>query len=132
MSIGSYLQTRPLSEIIKYRGGPTNNAIPFTGYPRQHPSEKNKLILIHNPLEPDPAILEFKLEDVLFVEEIHSAVTESGEGVPLVKLWVKKGAHGVVLEPFEVADPVRFINKSRDFQKRFRQDENAAGAENGG
>jgi hypothetical protein len=119
MSIGSYLETLPLSEVTRYSGKRPENTLPFTGYPRQHPSEKTKLILISDPLGSSLNILEFRLEDVLFVEEVHSAVTESGEGVPLVKLWIRKGAHGVILEPFEVDDPVRFANKSQAIRNRF-------------
>jgi hypothetical protein len=64
-------------------------------------------------------VLEFKFEDVLFVEDMHSAVTTSGEGVPLVKLWVRKGAHGMILEPFEVGDPLQFVDKSQNLRDTF-------------
>ncbi|GHT65316.1 hypothetical protein FACS1894110_06890 [Spirochaetia bacterium] len=119
MSIGSYLETLPLSEIAKHPGGPPKNAFPFTGYPRQHPSEKDKLILIYDALGLNPTVLEFRIEDVLYVEELHSAVTQSGEGIPLVKLWLRKGAHGVILEPFEVDDPVKFAGKTQELRDRF-------------
>jgi hypothetical protein len=115
----SYLEALPLNKIAKYSGGPPKNAVPFTGYPRQHPSEKNKLILIYDPLGLQPLVLEFKIDDVLHVEEVHSAVTESGEGVPLVKLWVRKGAHGVMLEPFEVEEPLEFAKKYGGLRERF-------------
>jgi hypothetical protein len=115
----SYLETLPLNKIARYTERPPKNAVPFTGYPRQHPSEKNKLILVYDPLSLHPMVLEFKIDDVMFVEELHSAVTESGEGVPLIKLWVRKGAHGVILEPFEVDEPVQFAKKHGDLQKRF-------------
>ena len=61
---------------------------------------------MYDPLGPTPTVMEFKLEDILLVEDIPSAVTEDGEGVPLVKLWVQRGAHGVILEPFEVNDAI--------------------------
>jgi hypothetical protein len=121
MSVGTYLETLPLSEIAKYDGRPPKDALPFTGYPRQHPSEKNKLILVYDPLGMNPSILEFKIEDVLYVEELHSAVNRNGEGVPLVKLWVRKGAHGVIMEPFEVDEPVQFADKKEDLRKRFQK-----------
>jgi hypothetical protein len=126
MSIGSYLETLPLEEIAKYSGGRPKDAVPFTGYPRQHPSEKNKLILVNDPLGENLSILEFKLEDVLFIEDVHSAVTETGETAPLVRLWVRKGAHGVILEPFEVSDPVQFVNKSQALKTRFAGSDHAA------
>ena len=115
----SYLEMLPLSGIAKYAGGHPKDALPFAGYPRQHPSEKNKLILVYDPLGSNPTVMEFKLEDVLFVEEVPSAVTEAGEGIPLIKLWVRKGAHGVILEPFEVQSPLQFASKSREIRDRF-------------
>ena len=127
MNSASYLEMLPLSSIAKYAGGQPKNGLPFTGYPRQHPSEKDKLILVNDPLGPGPTVLEFKLEDVLFVEEIPSAVTEAGEGVPLVKLWIRRGAHGVILEPFEVNDPVQFTGKVREIRERFLQNRPRAG-----
>lgn len=98
----NYLEMLPLSSITKYAKGKPSDGVSFTGYPRTHPSEKNKLFLVNDPLGTEPTILEFKLDDILFVEETASAVTEAGEGVPLVKLWIQKGAVGVKLEPFEV------------------------------
>lgn len=127
MNSASYLEMLPLSSITKYAGSQPKDGLPFTGYPRQHPYEKDKLILVNDPLGPGPTVLEFKLEDVLFVEEIPSPVTESGEGVPLVKLWIRKGAHGVILEPFEVNDPVQFTGKVREIRERFLQNRPQAG-----
>ncbi|MDR2746674.1 MAG: hypothetical protein LBB77_04425 [Treponema sp.] len=121
MSIGSYLESLPLSEIAKYAKGPPRDGVPFTGYPRQHPSEKGKLVLIYDPLGTKPSILEFKIEDVLYVEELHSAVTQAGEGVPLVKLWIRRGAHGVIMEPFQVGDSVQFTDKQEELRERFQK-----------
>jgi hypothetical protein len=111
-----YLETIPINSIAKSDGRPPKNAVPFTGYPRSHPSEKNKIILVYDPLGVNPSLMEFKTADVLFVEDIPQAVTETGEGIPLVKIWVRRGARGVLLEPFEVDDPIQFINKGRDKQ----------------
>ncbi|MDR0641283.1 MAG: hypothetical protein LBG07_02355 [Treponema sp.] len=121
MSIGSYLESLPLSEIAKYAEGPPRDSVPFTGYPRQHPSEKGKLVLIFDPLGARPSILEFKIEDVLYVEELHSAVTQAGEGVPLVRLWIRRGAHGVIMEPFQVGDSVQFADKQEELRERFQK-----------
>jgi hypothetical protein len=118
MKAKKYLEAAPLNDIVKVSGTPPKNAVAFTGYPRPHPSEKDKLLLVYDPLGINPALMEFKMEDVLFAEDIPQAVTEDGEGVPLVKIWVRKGARGVLLEPFEVADPIQFVNKSRDRQGR--------------
>ncbi|MCL2765810.1 MAG: hypothetical protein FWD40_11120 [Treponema sp.] len=98
----NYLEMLPLNSITKYAKGQPNDGVPFTGFPRVHPSDKTKLILVSDPLGKEPAVLEFRLEDILFVEEVPSAITEIGEGILLVKLWVRRGAVGVRLEPFEV------------------------------
>ena len=119
MAVSSYLEFLPLNEIAKFSDGPPRNAVSFVGCPQHHPNEKTKLILVYDPLGVNPLGMEFKLDDILFVEEVHSAVTESGEGVPLVKLWIKRGAHGMILEPFEVDNPIKFIQKSSEYQEKY-------------
>ena len=116
MKTDIYLESIPLNSIVKSGGRPPKNAVPFTGYPRAHPSEKEKILLVYDPLGVNPSLMEFQTKDLLFVEDIPQAITESGEGIPLVKIWVRRGARGVLLEPFEVDDPIQFINKSMDKQ----------------
>ena len=117
--IGNYLETLPLNNVVKYSEGPPKNAVPFTGYPQQHPAESSKLILVYDPLGKSPAVMEFKLDDILYVEEVSQAVTEQGEGIPLVKLWIRRGAHGMFLEPFEVDESVRFMEVRQGLKERF-------------
>ena len=116
---GYYLKYLPLNKIAKYSGGRPKNAISFTGYPQQHPTEKNKLILLYDPLGSSPSVLEFKLDDVLYVEDVPQMVTEKGEGIPLVKLWIRKGARGMLLEPFEVDETINFPEIRRDQKEKF-------------
>jgi hypothetical protein len=120
---GCYLESLPINKIAKYSEGHQKNALPFTGYPKQHPTEKNKIILIYDPLGISPAVLEFKLDDILHVEEVSQAVTEKGEGIPQIKLWIRRGAHGMFLEPFEVSEseqgPVSFMDVRRGIKERF-------------
>jgi len=116
---GSYLESLPPNKIAKYSESLPKNGIPFTGYPQQHPTDKNKLILIYDPLGKNPTVMEFKLDDILSVEEVAQAVTKKGEGVPLIKLWIRKGAHGMILEPFEVQDTVHFLEVRRELKERF-------------
>ena len=116
---GSYLESLPINKIARYSEGYQKNALPFTGYPQQHPTDKNKLILVYDPLGSSPAVMEFKLDDVLYVEEVSKAVTEKGEGIPLVKLWIRRGARGMFLEPFEVDESFRFMEVHRELKERF-------------
>lgn len=111
MGIVTLLDLKPFYEIVKTTGRPPKDTIPFVGCPQQHPSDKNKIILIYDPLGENPRVLEFKFDDILCIEDVLSAVTEAGERVPLVKLWIRKGAYGVILEPFEVEDSIRFSDR---------------------
>jgi inorganic pyrophosphatase len=121
----NYLELLPLSSITKYaKERPVG--IAFTGYPRVHPSEKNKLILIYDPLSEHPVVLEFKFEDIQFVEELSSAVNEAGESILMVKLWVRRGASGMILEPFEVAEGAQLAGKIRAVKERVLQNPQAA------
>ena len=126
---GSYLESLPLNKIARYADGPPKNAVSFTGYPQQHPAEKNKLILVYDPLGENPAVLEFKVDDILFVEDFPQAVTEKGEGVPLVKLWIRRGAHGMLLEPFEVDESLHFLETRREQKLRFGKQGSGMGSE---
>jgi inorganic pyrophosphatase len=121
MNSANYLEMLPLSGIAKYSRGQPGSGLPFTGYPRAHPWEKDKIILVNDPLGPNPTVLEFKLEDVLYVEEIPSAVTEAGEGVPLVKLWIKRGSVGMIMEPFEVNEQTHIAGKVHEIKERILQ-----------
>jgi inorganic pyrophosphatase len=117
--VGSFIEHLPLNKIAKYPDGPPKNSVPFTGYPQQHRTDKSKLILVYDPLGESPTILEFKIDDILYVEEMPQAVTEQGEGVPLAKLWIRRGARGIILEPFEVDGSLHFLEIRREQKERF-------------
>ena len=119
MPASTFLESLPLNYIARYSKGPPKNGVLFTGHPRQHPVENDKLILIYDPVGINPMVMEFKLADVLYIEELHAAVTQTGEGIPMIKLWIRKGARGVVLEPFEVDEPIRFVQKNREYREKF-------------
>ncbi|MDR2181488.1 MAG: hypothetical protein LBN92_02290 [Treponema sp.] len=112
------LEQLPLNSLERRHNSPPPDTVAFAGCPRPHPSDKDKLLLVYDPLGVNPALMEFKVEDILFVEDIPQAVTEAGEGIPLVKIWVRKKARGVLLEPFQVDDPIQFVNKARDERGR--------------
>ena len=130
--MGSYLEYLPSNKIARYTKGHPKDGVAFTGYPQQHPTDKTKLILVYDPLGESPAVLEFKIDDVLFAEDLPQAVTEKGEGIPLVKLWVRRGAHGMLLEPFEVDDSVHFLELRRQQKESFANKVCAAKRAGGG
>lgn len=103
-----YLGTEPLHEVTRYAaGGSTADSVAFTGAPRKHPYEAQRLILVSDPFSAQTIFYEFRLEDIVQVDELPSLVTESGESLAIVRVRVKKGALGMRYEPFIVADTVQ-------------------------
>jgi hypothetical protein len=109
MSIREYLESAPFFGIVKYGGHDALNAVAFVGTPRKHPYDQEKCLLLtarqaEHPGDGEASLIEFRMNDVLAIEELPSPVDESGTARSLAKLWVKRGAIAVRYEPFEVAD----------------------------
>jgi len=105
MGIHAYIEAAPLNEIKRYRDAVPQDAVSFTGSPRKHPYEKEKMVLVRRKTGRNPLVLEFRLVDIVNVDEHASEVDEEGETLYLVTVWVRRGAHAVVHTPFEVGDP---------------------------
>ncbi len=87
-----------------------NRAVSFIGSPSKHPYEQDKFILIKDPISEHTEFIEFIKEDVLFVEDLPSLLTNDNESVSMKKVWIKEGSTGLRMEPFIVAK-----TKSRTF-----------------
>jgi inorganic pyrophosphatase len=111
MDIFHLLESLPIHEVAKKGDIPPPNAVPFSGHPRKHPVEKQKLLLISDPMGENPSMVEFNLNDIVHIEDLHALITENGESLRLVKLWIRKGARGVILEPFEVDESIILSGK---------------------
>lgn len=111
MSIHKFLQTTRFYEIEKYSSHPdfSKSCVAFSGAPRKHPYDTNKLILISDPFSSNTIFFEFKIDDIVHVEELSSIVNEAGESLRIVKVWVKKGSLGLRYEPFVVEDTLRYL-----------------------
>jgi hypothetical protein len=116
MSVDSYLNSSsfpPLGkELEKYRAPLSQDAVAFAGVPRKHPYDEEKILIFYDPLSRDSKILEFKVQDIVSAEDLPSPVTERGESLNLLRIWIRKGAFGMQYEPFEVADPPAFLRDS--------------------
>jgi hypothetical protein len=104
MSVQKYLESLPLYEITRYRSTDdySNNAVAFTGTVRTHPYDPEKIILIPS-LSRMRHFYEFRLQDIRHADEMSSLATEHGESMPVVKLWIRKGAYGLMMKPFEIS-----------------------------
>jgi hypothetical protein len=108
MNFTERLEVEVLSELIRYKSGKPKDAVSFSGTLRKHPYDEGKCILFADPSGQEPAILEFRKEDIKGVEELPSIVDETGHSRPVMRLWIRRGSLGIRYEPFEVDDPLRF------------------------
>ncbi|MBN2736681.1 MAG: hypothetical protein JXR70_06840 [Spirochaetales bacterium] len=109
MNVHKLLDTSPFFDIVKYseHSNYSKDNVAFSGAPQKHPYDKNKIILVADPFSTHTIFYEFKLNDIAHVDELSSLVSESGESLKMVKLWVKKGTIGLRYEPFLVADAMK-------------------------
>lgn len=121
MSIKKYLETAPLYKIIPYNKhlDPGDEAVSFIGAPRAHPYDREKIILISHPFTSNTEFFEFRMEDVVKIDESSSIATETGRNITMVKVWVRKGSLGLRYQPFEVDDPLRYYHDSEILQQAF-------------
>lgn len=114
MGIKKFLTTGPFYDIIKYSSNAdySQENVAFSGMPRKHPYDPKKIILISDPLSANTIFYEFKLKDISHAEEISNIVSESGKGIKMVKVWVKKGCLALRYEPFIVQDTLQYFGDS--------------------
>ncbi len=123
MSIQKYLESLPLHEIKKYdrKADYSKTCIPFTGTPRKHPYDTDKMLLINNPYSSETIFYEFRFSDIKGVNDLPSLLTESGESVKMVQVWVEKGSIGMRYEPFEVNEPLKFFKDSEILHQAYSE-----------
>ena len=81
-----------------------DEAVPFVGQPKQTESEPDKIFIRLTPLSSNGALLEFKVDDVLFAENVKTVSHNDGSAFQIAKIWIRKGSIGIKLEPFSVQD----------------------------
>jgi hypothetical protein len=111
MSIRNYLSTEPLNEIVKYStfADYSKGHVAFSGAPKKHPYDNEKIILILDPFSSHTLFYEFRVVDIAHVDELPQIVAETGESLKMVRIWVKKGSFGVRYEPFLVEDTMTVL-----------------------
>jgi len=114
MSVTKYIDTQPLFNITKYKSKVDyiSCAVSFTGSPRKHPYDQEKLLLVSDPFSSNTVFYEFRIKDIVHYDDLPGIATDSGENLFMVRLWVNKGSLGLKYEPFEVNDPIRYMNDS--------------------
>ncbi|HDL08131.1 MAG TPA: inorganic pyrophosphatase Ppa [Desulfobacteraceae bacterium] len=81
--------------------------VPFSGSPIKHPYDSEKIILVTDPYSTSAFYLEFRIDDIYYVEELTNLVKMDGEVVGMTRVWVKKNSVALRLTPFIVEDTQR-------------------------
>ncbi len=78
--------------------------VSFTGSPRKHPYDPERIILVADPYSANTFYFEFEKADIAFVEELPSVVDMEGAALTMIRIWVKKGSVAVRCTPFIAAE----------------------------
>jgi inorganic pyrophosphatase len=84
-----------------------NTHVSFSGSPRKHPYDSNKVILIVDPFSADNLYYEFNKDDISYLEELPNIVNPDGSAIAVVRVWVKKMSVAIRCSPFIVEDTGR-------------------------
>lgn len=76
--------------------------VSFSGSPRKHPHDDQKVILVVDPCSRNTFYYELSREDIAFVEELPNIVNDADETITVVRVWVRKGSIAVRCTPFRV------------------------------
>ena len=105
MSVEKYLESLHVHDVVKLpKGGRTQGAVKFSGMPRKHPYDPEKIILIQSPLSSTTLFYEFRVSDIVHAEDLPNIVNNKGDSIRMVNIWITKGSFGIKMQPFEVDD----------------------------
>ncbi len=97
--IQAYKRPKNFKELLK-------SHVAFTGSPRKHPFDTERVILVTDPYSTNTFYYEFQTVDISYLEEQPNLVNVEGETVLMARIWVKKNSIGVRSTPFIVGDTI--------------------------
>ena len=83
--------------------------VPFSGSPKKHPYDPEKVILVADPFSTHTVYYEFNKNDISYLEELPNLVNLEGETITMVRVWVKKMSMAIRCSPFIVEDTRTFV-----------------------
>lgn len=99
-----YLTTAEMHSIVRYSQNEASNgpAVAYRGSVRKHPYDDSRFLLITSPLENPAHFYEFRVCDVVKTRDFEQLVTEEGDTIHILEIFVKVGSHGIEMIPFQV------------------------------
>ena len=85
-------------------------AVPFVGQVKQLKSAPDKIYLRLDSISSHGQMLEFKMKDIMYAEDVNTVTKEDGLAINIVRIWVKKESIGIKLDPFVVNDYNNFFS----------------------
>ena len=76
--------------------------VSYSGSPKKHPYDPDKVILVVDPFSTNTLYYEFNKDDISYLEELPNIVNLDGETITMVRVWVKKMSVGIHCAPFIV------------------------------
>ncbi len=109
MPINTLLKKTEKFEIEKYKKPKDRKTlvethIPYSGSPKKHPYDNEKMILVIDPYYTSTFYYEFNKSDISYIEELPNLVNLEGEVFTIVRIWIKKMSIAVRCTPFSVGD----------------------------
>jgi hypothetical protein len=78
--------------------------VAFSGWPRKHPHDPFRVILVADPFSSNTFYYEFNIDDISFVEEMPNLINLDEKVIPIVRIWVRKRSFALRCTPFVVED----------------------------
>ena len=101
-------------QIEPYRSGPERLrqvAVAFSGAPRKHNRDPDKILLVGDPFSQQTFVYEFRAMDLVYAEELPSLAMSDGSTLSMARLWVRKGARAMRIVPFSVEDTAQHLSE---------------------
>lgn len=104
MDLDQLLNRSERFEIEPYKSPKASSidCVQFTGAPRKHPYNPKRVILIMEPFCDEVCYLEFKVNNIIRMEEMPNLVRSDGNMLPMARIWVKRGTIAIRSVPFVV------------------------------
>ena len=111
-NLGESLELIERYQIEPFRSGPERLrqlAVAFTGAPRKHSRDPERILLVIDPFSQHGFVYEFRAADLVYAEGLPSLAMSDGSTVSMARLWVRKGSKALKLEAFQVEDTAQHL-----------------------